>query len=98
MEEIEEGMSAVETIEELFEKMREEFGEFDEKSRKVDTLQVLVQGTKTYNEYVQKFKRTARGSVMPLFYFCFFFIVVGDTHVVLMLCFCSWYLSSFIFL
>jgi len=62
LEEIEEGMSAVETIEELFEKMREEFGEFDEKSRKVDTLQVLVQGTKTYRNL-----REQQGEVLRLY-------------------------------
>ena len=55
-------MSEVETIEELFEKMREEFGEFDEESRKVDKLRLLVQGSRTYDKYMQEFKRTARGS------------------------------------
>jgi len=34
LEKIEKGMSEVETMEELFEKMREEFEESDEKSRK----------------------------------------------------------------
>ena len=42
--------------------MREEFGEFDEESRKVNELRLLVQGSRTCDEYVQIFKRIARGS------------------------------------
>jgi len=41
MEEITEGMLEAETVEELFQKIRAEFGEMDEESRKVDKLQVL---------------------------------------------------------
>ena len=33
-----------------------------------------------------------RHSVTPLVLFLFFFMVIENTHVVLMLCFCSWYL------
>ena len=44
LEERRQGMSAVETVEDLFTKMREEFGEFDEESRKVDELRLLEQG------------------------------------------------------
>ena len=62
LDEIEKGTSEVETMEELFEKMREEFGEFDEESRKADELRLLVQGPRTYDEYMQEFKRAARGS------------------------------------
>ena len=62
LDEIEKGMSEVETMEELFEKIREEFGEFDEESRKADKLRLLVQGPKTCDEYVQEFKRAARES------------------------------------
>jgi len=54
--------SAVQTVEELFTKIRQEFGEFDEESRKVDELRVLEQGGKTVNKYVQEFRRAARGS------------------------------------
>ena len=43
---------AVEMVEELFTKMREEFGEFNEESRKVDELRLLKQGERTCNEYV----------------------------------------------
>jgi len=49
-------------MKELFEKKREEFGEFDEESRKVDELRLLVQGSRTYDKYVQEFRRAVRGS------------------------------------
>jgi len=62
LEERRQGISGVETVEELFTKMREEFGEFDEESRKVDELRLLEQGRRTYDEYVQIFKKTSRGS------------------------------------
>jgi len=56
------GILAVEMVEELFTKMREEFREFDEESRKVDELRMLEQGGWTCDEYVQIFKKTSRGS------------------------------------
>jgi len=62
LEERRQRVSAVETVEELFTKMREEFGEFDEESRKVDELRLLEQGGRTCNKYVQIFKKTSRGS------------------------------------
>jgi len=62
LEERRQGVSMVETVEELFTKMREEFGEFDEESRKVDELRLLEQGGRTCDEYVQIFKKTSRGS------------------------------------
>ena len=62
LDEIEKGTSDVETMEELFKKMREEFGEFDKESRKADELRLLVQGPRTCDEYVQEFKRAAKGS------------------------------------
>ena len=62
MDEIEKGTSEVETMEELFEKIREEFGEFDKESRKADELRLLVQGPRTCDEYVQEFRRATRGS------------------------------------
>ena len=62
MEERRQGVLVVETVEELFTKMREEFGEFDEESRKVDELRLLEQGGWTCGEYVQIFKKTSRGS------------------------------------
>ena len=47
-------------MEELFDKTRQEIGEIDKKSRKVDYLQLLEKKTKTYNKYVQLFKKTVR--------------------------------------
>jgi len=52
----------VETVEELFTKMREEFREFNEESRKVDELRMLEQGGLTCDKYVQIFKKVSRGS------------------------------------
>jgi len=62
LDKITNGMLAVQTIEELFAKIRQEFEEFDEESRKVDKLRVLEQGEKTVDEYVQEFRRAARRS------------------------------------
>jgi len=62
LDEITKGTSEVDTEEELFTKIQQEFGEFDEESRKVDELRVLEQGGRTVDEYVQEFKRAARGS------------------------------------
>jgi len=45
-------MLAIQTVKELFAKIRQEFGEFDEESRKVDELRVLEQGRKTMDKYV----------------------------------------------
>ena len=52
----------METVEELFTKMKEKFREFDEESRKVDELRLLEQGGQICDEYVQIFKKTSRGS------------------------------------
>jgi len=62
LEERRQGLSLVETVEELFTKIREEFREFDEESRKMDELRLLEQGGWTCNEYVQIFKKILRGS------------------------------------
>jgi len=62
LDEITKGTSTVNTEEELFTKIQQEFGEFDEESRKVDELRVLEQGGRTVDEYVQEFRRAARGS------------------------------------
>ena len=62
LEERRQGVLAVKIVEELFTKIREEFGEFDEELRKVDKLRLLEQGGQTCDEYVQIFKKTSRGS------------------------------------
>jgi len=62
LEERRQGVLGMETMEELFTKMREEFGEFDEELRKVNELRLLEQGGQTCDKYVQIFKKTSRGS------------------------------------
>ena len=62
LDEIKKGTSDVDTMDDLFKKIREEFGEFDKENRKVDELRLLVQGSRTCNKYVQEFKRAARES------------------------------------
>jgi len=62
LDEIAKGTSVVQTVKQLFAKIRQEFGEFDKESRKVNELRVLEQEGKTVDEYVQEFKRAARGS------------------------------------
>jgi len=62
LEERRQGLSLVKIVEELFTKMREEFGEFDKELRKVDELRLLEQGGWTCNEYIQIFKKVSRES------------------------------------
>ena len=62
LEERRQGVLVVKMVEELFTKIREEFGEFDEELRKVDELRLLEQGGQTCNEYIQIFKKTSRGN------------------------------------
>ena len=62
LEERRQGVSTVETVKELFTKMRKEFGEFDKESKKVDELKLLEQEGRTCDEYVQIFKKTSRES------------------------------------
>jgi len=52
----------VETMEELFSKIRNEFKETVEKERKVKQLRIIEQRGRTYNEYVQEFKKIAKES------------------------------------
>jgi len=62
LEERRQGVLAVETVEELFTKMREEFEEFNKELKKVDELRLLEQGGWMCDEYVQIFKEVLRGS------------------------------------
>jgi len=62
LDEITKGMSMVQMVGELFTKIWQEFGEFNKESRKVDKLRLLEQGSKTVDEYIQEFRRAARGS------------------------------------
>ena len=52
----------VETMEELFSKIRNEFGEIAEEERKVEQLRTIEQEGRMYNKYIQEFKKIARGS------------------------------------
>ena len=52
----------VETIEELFGKIRNEFGKIVEEKQKIEQLRTIVQGRRTYNEYIQKFKKVVQES------------------------------------
>ena len=54
--------SEVETTEELFSKMKNESRETTEKKRKIEQLRTIEQEKRTYNEYVQEFKKIARQS------------------------------------
>jgi len=56
------GESEVESAEQLFAKIRNDFGEISEKERKIEQLRMIEQGGRTCNEYVQEFKKVTRGS------------------------------------
>ena len=62
MEELEGGEVEYESVEEFFTTLRKEFGGGEEESVKVAELRRMEQGGKTMEEYVQEFKRAARGS------------------------------------
>jgi len=62
MEELESGEMEYETAEEFFTNLRKEFGGGEEESVKAAELRRMEQGGKTMEEYVQEFKRAARGS------------------------------------
>ena len=62
MEELETGEVEYESVEEFFTTLRKEFGGGEEESVKAAELRRMEQGGKTMEEYVQEFKRTARGS------------------------------------
>ena len=62
MEELEAGEVEYESVEEFFTILRKEFGGGEEESVKVVELRKLEQGGKTMEEFVQEFKRAARGS------------------------------------
>ena len=62
MEELESGEVEYETVEEFFTSLRKEFGGGEEELVKAAELRKLEQGGKTMEEFVQEFKRAARGS------------------------------------
>jgi len=62
MEELESGEVEYETVEEFFTSLRKEFGGGEEESVKAAELRKIEQGGKTMEEFMQEFKRAARGS------------------------------------
>ena len=56
------GKSEVELVEQLFTKIRNDFGEISEEKRKIEQLRIIEQEERTYNEYVQEFKKVTRGT------------------------------------
>ena len=54
--------SEVETVEQLFSKIRNDFGETSEEERKIEQLWTIEQGGRMCDEYVQEFKKVARRS------------------------------------
>jgi len=62
LEDLEGGLLEYETVGKFLADIRKEFGGGDEKSVKVAELRRLEQGGKTIEEFVQEFRRVARGS------------------------------------
>jgi len=62
LDELAKGESEVELVEQLFIEIRNDFGKTLEEEKKIEQLRTIKQGGKTCNEYVQKFKKVARGS------------------------------------
>jgi len=62
MDELAKGESEVEIAEQLFSKIRNDFGETSKEERKIEQLRTIEQGNRMCDEYVQEFKKVARGS------------------------------------
>jgi len=62
LDELAKGESEVESAEQLFAKIRNDFGETSEEERKIEQLRTIKQGGRTCDKYVQEFKKVARGS------------------------------------
>ena len=62
MEELEAGKVEYESVEEFFTILKRKFGAEEEESVKVAELRKMEQGGRTMEEFVQEFKRVARGS------------------------------------
>jgi len=62
LDELAKGESEVELVEQLFAKIRDDFGETLEEERKIEQLRTIEQGRRTCDEYVQEFKKVARGN------------------------------------
>ena len=62
LEDLEGGLLEYETVGEFLADIKKEFGRGDEESVKVAELWKLEQGSKTMEEFIQEFRRAARGS------------------------------------
>ena len=59
LDKLSKGESGVEIVEELFMKMRNEFGETVEEEQKIEQLRTIKQGGRACDEYVQEFEKVA---------------------------------------
>ena len=62
LDELAKGESEVELAEQLFTKIRNDFGETLEEERKIEQLRTIKQGERTCEKYMQEFKKVVRGS------------------------------------
>jgi len=62
LDELAKGVSEVKSVEQLFTKIRNDFGKTSEEERKIEQLRTIEQGERTCNEYVQEFKKVTRGN------------------------------------
>jgi len=62
LDELAKGKLEVETAEQLFSKIRNNFREMLEKERKIEQLQTIEKGGRIYDKYVQEFKKVVKGS------------------------------------
>jgi len=62
LDELAKGESEVDTLEKLFTKIRNNFGETLEEERKIEQLRTIEQAGRTCDKYIQEFKKIARGS------------------------------------
>ena len=46
----------------MFTKIRNDFGKTSEEERKIEQLRTIKQEERTYDKYIQEFKKVARGS------------------------------------
>ena len=56
------GELEVESVEQLFTKIKNDFGEISEEKRKIEQLRIIEQEKRTYDKYVQEFKKVTRGT------------------------------------
>lgn len=62
MNNLEAGNLEYETAEEFLADLRKEFEKEDNKTIKIAKLKILEQGSKIMKEFIQKFRRTTKGS------------------------------------